>query len=209
MRPTVGSEIEALRRDPKLYQAVKALLDSSNGIREALEKGDYVADPQYGRWGSVSCPSWAMVPGSVAPPFLYALGVYTPRFRVADSMSGGLEVPTDLLEGGRFFPSLRVTFEDAITPGDVVTWNLIVNAAPAGGMFAASAWSSTILQTCAAADYRRACILTFPSCPLELRPFGQVIYTVTRLGAATAANPYLHGLSFSYQKGPFGLEAQP
>jgi hypothetical protein len=209
MRPLPGTEIEAFRRDPKQYQAVKMLLDGANDTRDALERGNYVGDPQYGRWGSVSCPSWAMVPGSVAPPFLYCMGVYSPRFRVNDSMSGGLEVPADLISGGRLYPALRVTFEDTLTAGELVTWTLLVNVAPRGGVYAAAAWSSTIVQTIALADYRRDCILTFPSIAMDFQPLGQVVFSINRVGAATSANPYLFGASFSYQKGPFGLEAQP
>lgn len=209
MKPITAPGVEALRRDPKLYQAARELMDGINGTRKGLERGDYAASPQYGRWGTVWCGVTSMRDVAGWPPtWASASAGYLPRFASNATMSGTVEVPESFRGGEAFVPTLVFTFDTTPTGGDVYTWYLSVSYASALSRFP-SVFSIVASHTADQGDSRRHCRLRMPLQKLELAPGAVVTFSLQRGATTTAVDPYVLGVSWAFQKQTFGQEDQP
>lgn len=210
MRPVPGTEIEAFRREPAQYQAMKTLLDGVNTTRAALAKGDYAGAPQYGRWGSVFVSPQAMRDGVSAPTWgTFASTFIMPTFVPVNSLHGMVEVPESYRAGGIFLPTVHFSFNFAApAAGNTFQWGL---QAMSGGPFAVLRTGTTALATYTASgnDDRRLCSVKIPLAPMALEAGSLVIFEVMLSAKVSAVSPVLLGVSWAYQKQDFGRSARP
>lgn len=206
MKALIVPSIEAFRKEPKQYQALKSLLDGVNEGRAALTAGTYAENPQYGRWGTVWVGAHGMRDGLTPPVWGSVAAGYLPGFGAGAAMHGTFEVP-ESYTGGTLALTLLFMFAVPPTAGDVRTWVVSVSAAHPGG----SVTGTTFLvsdYTCRAGDDESLCSVRLPVPDLSFRSGVIVSFQVARSGGATP-EPYLLGASWAFQKQRFGLEAMP
>jgi len=206
MRALIVPAVEAFRRDPKQYQALKALLDGINEERAALGAGTYTENPQYGKWGTVWVGAHQMRDGLTAPVWGSTPGGYLPGFGAGAAMHGTFEVP-ESFTGGTLTAKLLFIFAAAPTPGDVRTWVLSFSVAHPGGAVTGTMFLSAD-YACRAGDDESTCSVRLPFPDVGLRTGSIISFQVARSGAATP-QPYLIGVSWAYRKQRFGLEDRP
>ncbi len=206
MRALIVPAVEAFRRDPKQYQALKALLDGINEERAALGAGTYTENPQYGKWGTVWVASHQMRDGFTGPVWGSTPAGYLPGFLAGSELDSSIEVPAEY-DGGPLGVKLFFTFATAPTPGDTRTWALVSQVAHPGGAIT----GTTILAAdyaCRAGDDESTCSVRMPFPDLGLRSGAIILFRVIRSEGATP-DPYLIGVSWAYRKQRFGLEDRP
>lgn len=208
MKPFPATGIEAFRREPRQYQALREITDAVNEGREALEKGTYAPAPQYGKWGSVWCPATGMRDGSAPPTWGPVAPGYLPTFGAGHFLSGVMEVPESFVTGGRLVPTVVFTFAGPTTAGDVVTWALLVTAANPNGEFTGTTIVSAS-YTNLAGDHLACRALRMPYTIPALEPLALVSYRIYRSGAGAAVDPTLLGVRWAYAKKKFGVEVEP
>lgn len=206
MKSLIVPAIEAFRKEPKQYQALKAIVDGINEERTSLREGTYAENPQYGKWGTVWVGVHAMRDGLTAPAWASVSAGYLPGFGAGASMHGTFEVP-ETFTGGALTAKVLFTFAVAPTVGDVRTWALAFSVAHPGGQVTGTTFLFAD-YTCRAGDDESTCSVRMPFPTLNLQPGAVVSFQVTRSGGATP-EPYLVGVSWAYQKQRFGLEERP
>lgn len=206
MKSLIVSAIEAFRKEPKQYQALKAIVDGINAVRAALGDGTYAENPQYGKWGTVFVGAHAMRAGSVAPVWASTMAGDLPGFGAGAWMSGVLEVPESYVAGS-LTAKVLFTFASPPTAGTTRTWGLLFAITTPGG---AITGTTTLAAdySCRAGDAESTCAVRIPITDAGLRPGAIISFRVSRSDGATPI-PYLIGVSWAYRKQRFGLEERP
>lgn len=209
MKPVPSTIIEAFRRDPAQYQAVKGLLDAENETRRALEAGTYAARPQYGLWDVLDVPAWSMRAGTVAPTNANFQGIASPQFAATASLHGGACLPGTVLDGSSLWAELHFGFPTAPTAGQNVLWLFSLTAAPRGGAFRGTTSLFSATYVIAPQDTSRDCVFRVPAPEYGVGPLWRLAFSVQRGADTSGVAPVLLGVSFLFQKGRIGVEAQP
>ncbi len=205
MRAITATAIDALRRDVPLYRALKELLDGINATRNALERGDYVAEPFYGKWGTLWSSALSLQPGSSAPAYATVRAGNLPGFAAGNSLWGTLELPETFASGNELAPTLVFTFDVAPAAGDTFTWQIVGTIAPAGGVFPAPG-TFTATYTANGGEQYRAVRLAIPLPRITSPPGAVSAFQVVLFAKSSAQTPYLVGVSWAHRKRFFGLE---
>lgn len=208
MNQVTATSIEAFRKDPQVYRALKDLLDGINETRRALEKGTYSAAAQYGKWGTIWCSALALRPGASSPTFSAGHTGYLPGFAAGNYVQGTVELPESFVAGDEFFPSLFFTLEGAPVAGNTFTWELRATVGRRDGNFPDLSYYSATYTANGGEQYRNIRV-RFPF-PRRSEPAGSVLSFQVALAAATSAQtPYLVGVSWAHRKNLIGLEDEP
>lgn len=208
MKAAPGAELAAFRDDPAKYRGAAMLLEEINRTRRALQVGTYTERPQYDRWDVVNLAPHAMRFTS-SPTYIYFRGVNLPSFAVGTAAEGSFVIPTSYNPDGGLWPAIRFGWGASPVASEVVTWLLTVVAAPRDGIFPASAKTYSVPYTITGNEAGYNTTVRLGAFPAMTRPGDTVLVGITRGGAATTQNPFLLGIDFAHQKGPFGAEEKP
>lgn len=208
MKSFPGSAVENFRDNPRYREAARSLLFAINEERAALENGNYVENPFYGKWGTLWCPvtaAWALAP---APVWASTSVGWFPPMAVGSAFQFATEIPESFRNGGYLTPTITFTFDAAPLATDVVQWTIAGSIAQRSGEFIPPVGFYGD-YTASPSDLIRMCGMRLALPALTLNPGALLTYVIARAGAVTSVDPYLLGVSWSYQKQKFGMEERP